>query len=112
MFTESFENYSKRTCQVLAVQELGSSSSDPINPQAVITPKRIVRDAAKTNMTRNIIDDRRKFPCTVDGCNMYGFKINNFENRIHIYWTFSFSYQGPSSKNLADKHTLKEYTQL
>lgn len=83
MITESFENYSKRTSQVLAVQELGSSSSEPINPHAVLTPKRIVRDAAKTNMKRNIIDDRRKFPCTADGCNMYDLskiKQSNFSN--------------------------------
>lgn len=73
IFKDSFENYAKRTCQVLAVRELGISVDrfiDPANPTEVITPKRIVREASKTVMKRNIIDERRKFPCTFDGCNM------------------------------------------
>jgi len=104
---ESFENYAKRTCQVLAVQELGSPPSDPVNPSEVITPKRIVRDAAKTNMTRNIIDERRKFPCTAEGCNMY-----ELTKLIFIQFYIFFRFLGPSSKSPVDRLTFKEFMRL
>jgi hypothetical protein len=74
--SDTFELYATRTCQLLAVQELGVRNRDVCidlidvsNASQMDTPKGKKRLARQSMSPGEMSAVRKKFPCTMEGCN-------------------------------------------
>ena len=75
-FSDTFETYASRTCQLLAVQELGVRNRDvcidliDVNSSSQHDSSRAKKRLSRASMSPGEVSGvRKKFPCTVEGCN-------------------------------------------